>query len=548
MSKNNKKAWSLIRKLRGDPKAAPQQPKVTANQVAHQLLLNSKSGKGQKKTKLDRSKNSEDPGYTRSFTMEELINAISSLKPGKAIGLDDIATEQIKYFGPEAKKWLLQLYNHCLKTHELPKIWKKAHVIALLKPGKDPSIPKGYRPISLLSHTCKLFERLILNRITPTVDERLIPEQAGFRPGKSTTSQVLNLTQHIEDGFEKGMVTGVVLVDLSAAYDTVNHRCLLSKILAITRDILLTELIESMLENRMFYVELGGKRSRWRRLKNGLPQGSVLAPLLFNIYTNDQPGSDDTRRFLYADDLGAAAQDTDFSVVEKRLTNFLDQLTPYYEENHLRANPSKTQVCAFHLRNREANRQLQVTWSGTPLEHCEYPVYLGVTLDRCLNFKTHIQKTKAKVSARNNIVSKLTNTRWGASPQTLRSTALALCYSTAEYASPVWERSTHAKKLDPALNASCRLITGSLRPTNTDSLYILAGIAPPAIRRSAASMKQRQQQEIDERHPMFNQPPVQNRLKSRKRFLKCVNPLEADTTTSEARLTMWEEINNGNCG
>ena len=175
-------------------------------------------------------------------------------------------------------------------------------------------------------------------------------------------------------------------------------------------------------------------------------------------------------------------------------------------------------------------------------------MYLGVTLDRCLNFKTHIQNTKAKVNARNNIVSKLTNTRWGASPQTLRSTALALCYSTAEYASPVWERSTHAKKLDPALNASCRLITGCLRPTNTDSLYILAGIAPPAIRRSAASMKQRQQQELDERHPMFNQPPVQNRLKSRKRFLKCVNPLEADTTTSEARLTMWEEINNGNCG
>ena len=156
--------------------------------------------------------------------------------------------------------------------------------MTLLKPGKDSSIPKSYIPISLLSHTFKLFERLLLNIIGPVVDKLLIPEQAGFRPGKSTTSQVLNLTQHIEDGFEEGKVTGCVFVDLSAAYDTVNHRILLNKILELTKDIHLTELIESMLENRFFFVELGSKKSRRRRLNNGLPQGSVLAPLLFNIY------------------------------------------------------------------------------------------------------------------------------------------------------------------------------------------------------------------------------------------------------------------------
>ena len=149
------------------------------------------------------------------------------------------------------------------------------------------------------------------------------------------------------------MVTGVVFVDLSAAYDTVNHRCLLHKILELTKDIRLTELIESMLENRLFFVELSGKKSRWRRLKNGLPQGSVLAPLLFNIYTNDQPRSEGTSRFIYADDLGVAAQDSDFSTIEERLSNALNELTPYYEENHLCANPSKTHVCAFHMRNRE---------------------------------------------------------------------------------------------------------------------------------------------------------------------------------------------------
>ena len=85
-------------------------------------------------------------GYTRPFTMVELEIGIASLKPGKAVGLDNISTEQIRNFGPTTRKWLLQMYNHCLSTNKLPKIWKKAHVLALLKPGKDAAIPKSYRP------------------------------------------------------------------------------------------------------------------------------------------------------------------------------------------------------------------------------------------------------------------------------------------------------------------------------------------------------------------------------------------------------------------
>ena len=119
------------------------------------------------------------------------------------------------------------------------------------------------------------------------MNAKLIPEQAGFRPGKSCTSQLLNLTEHIEDGYEKRLITGAVFVDLSAAYDTVNHRRLLSKVLERTGDVHLTDLIRTMLESRRFFVALNGKKSRWRRQRNGLPQGSVLAPMLFNIYTND---------------------------------------------------------------------------------------------------------------------------------------------------------------------------------------------------------------------------------------------------------------------
>ena len=360
--------------------------------------------------------------------------------------------------------------------------------MAILKPGKDPSEAKSFRPISLLCHTYKLFERLILNRLAAHVDEKLIPEQAGFRPGKSCTSQLLNLTEHIEHGYEKCLITGAVFVDLSAAYDTVNHRRLLSKVLEMTGDLHLTDLIRTMLESRRFFVVLNGKKSRWRRQKNGLPQGSVLAPMLFNIYTNDQHVHTDTQSFIYADDLCIASQEKDFNNIEVNLTCALSILSTYYDLNQLRANPSKTQVCAFHLRNRDAKRELNVVWNGTRLNNTSTPVYLGVHLDRTLSFKTHIQKTKMKVNARNNIIRK-------------------------------------------------RIISGCLKPANVDSVHLLAGIAPPQIRRTVASRMERSRLTTDTRHQLFNHMPAASRLKSRKSFMHTVTPL--DSSPSITRIQMW---------
>ncbi|KAI8434894.1 hypothetical protein MSG28_003373 [Choristoneura fumiferana] len=249
-------------------------------------------------------------------------------------------------------------------------------------------------------------------------------------------------------------------------------------------------------------VHLHSETSRWRSQKNGLPQGSVLAPTLFNIYTNDQPAPPNTQRFLYADDLALAAQSGTFGDVEGTLSAALETLSQYYEQNCLRPNPAKTQSCAFHLRNRDASRPLDVTWGGVRIEHCPHPRYLGITLDRTLTYKSHCANTQHKVISRNNLLRRLTSTNWGANAHTLRTTGLALSFSAGEYACPVWHRSAHAKLVTSALNDTCRMVTGCLRPTPLNQLYPLAGIAPPEIRREVACSIEKRKQEQDPRHPL----------------------------------------------
>ena len=163
--------------------------------------------------------------------------------------------------------------------------------------------PKIYQPISLLCVPYKILERLIYARDEPLINSLLPKEQAGFRRGKSTVDQVFLLIQNIEDFFEAKKKDGAVFVDLTAAYDTVWHRGLTCKLLKLLPDKHMIRTIMELVRNQRFTLTTGdSKQSRLRRLKNGVPQGSVLAPLSFNIYTYDLP-SMISRKFVYANDL-----------------------------------------------------------------------------------------------------------------------------------------------------------------------------------------------------------------------------------------------------
>ena len=159
----------------------------------------------------------------------------------------------------------------------------------------------------------------------------------------------------------------------------------------------------------------------------------------------------------------------------------MQSLSEYLSRWRLKLSTAKTTTTAFHLNNRDIHRQLDVVVNGAPLPNNNNPVYLGVTLDRSLTYKKHLESLQSKVNARNGLLRCLAGSSWGTYTSTLRTGALALVYSAAEYASPAWCRSTHTRKLDVALNDTMRIVTGCMRPTETMFLPLLAGITPPDI-------------------------------------------------------------------
>jgi len=189
---------------------------------------------------------------------------------------------------------------------------------------------------------------------------------------------------------------------------------------------------------------MGNQVSAWRKQLNGLPQGSVLSPTLFNLYTNDLPMTV-SRKFVYADDICFASQGQSFSELKSGLNSDIASISDYCVQWRLTPSVTKTVSSMFHLDNRRASKELNIYINGCRINHDPCPVYLGVSLDRSLTFRHHATKTAAKIKSRKNIIAKLAGTSWGANAQTLRSSAVALCYSVAEYCVPAWGCSSHTK-------------------------------------------------------------------------------------------------------
>ena len=312
-SHSSRKAWSILNNLTGRSRHSPRHCPVLANAIASQLVRNGKYEAVDRKSSrlvfqevsdLWRATTPDTVNiFPDNFSQREFAAALQHLKPVKAPGPDSICPELILHAGAALKSWLRDFLSSCLRRLKIPKIWRRPLVVAIPKPTKPVGDPKSYRLISLLCVPYKILERIIYARVELLIVLLLPKEQAGFRRGRSTVDQVVLLIQNIEDSFEAKKKAGAVFIDLTGAYDTVWHRGLTCKLLRLLPDKHMVKMIMELLRNRTFTLTTGdSKQSRLRRLKNGVRQGSVLASILFNIYTYDLP-SMISRKFAYADDL-----------------------------------------------------------------------------------------------------------------------------------------------------------------------------------------------------------------------------------------------------
>ena len=237
------------------------------------------------------------------FTKDNIKRIICKLDPNKAHGHDMISIRMLRVSGDAITESLFRIFKNCLKCGIFPDDWKKGIIVPIFKKGAKQNI-KNYRPVSLLPICSKIFERIIYDNMSKYfLDNNLItPKQSGFRPGDSCINQLLSITHDIFTSFDNGLEVRRVFLDISKAFDKVWHDGLIYKLKQNRiKDELLCLLID-FLKNHHQRVVLNGKSSSWTKVNAGVPQGSILEPLLFLIYINDLPNGLQSNPKLFADD------------------------------------------------------------------------------------------------------------------------------------------------------------------------------------------------------------------------------------------------------
>lgn len=421
----------------------------------------------------------EESELSKEITSEEYLLSMNKLKD-KSPGCDMITNRMIRHCHASYQMELLNIYNQSLITGEMPKIWKKSYIIPIQKPKKPKEEFSSYRPISLLSCLGKLLERIIQKRLETYLERnnKLQVFQHGFRPCKGVEDVIFSLKLLVQDALKAKKSCGVVYVDLKGAFDRVWRQGLLHKAaeLGITGSIL--RWLRSYLEDRKNSVIIHGTLSSEYKSANGVPQGGVLSPLLFNIMMNDMPRSTNVDLYVFADDITIACTGKSTEFIESNLQQYINKLMSWFGKWKFEVNKDKTKMQFF---TRRKIRTPALNCNGTRIERVMEQRLLGVVLDAPrMTLVPHVRYTVADCNRRINIMKTLSSPKYGASHKILQQFYTAYIRSKLLFCPSILAdlSKTQKNKMNTLQNSALRCILGARRSTPILSLQAETNIPP----------------------------------------------------------------------
>ena len=340
----------------------------------------------------------------KATTEENVLKLLNSINPCKAAGLDKISGKFLKEGASMLVVPITQICNLSISSSVFPDKCKHAKLKPLFKKGSTTE-PKNYRPISLLPLISKIIEKTIHHQVQIFLEKYkiLYKYQSGFRPDHSTNSCLSYLTNSVRQGFENGLLTGMILIDLQKAFDTIDHQILLKKLNCIGFSSSSIKWFESYLEKRTFSVQVEDSLSSPGILGCGVPQGSILGPLLFLLYVNDMSQAVTCDLLLYADDSCLVFQGKDINEIETKLNQDFNSLCDWFVDNKLSIHfgEDKTKSILFGTgRKLKKQRDLNISRGEIQIKQHSQVVYLGCTLDSKLSGTPMALKVLGKINGR----------------------------------------------------------------------------------------------------------------------------------------------------
>ena len=329
-----------------------------------------------------------------TFQEECILDILKNLKVDKAPGPDGILPRVVSEVRGLISRPLKLIFDKSMESGRVPSEWKEATIIPIFKKGKK-NMPQNYRPISITSVICKIMERIVRDTIMGHLEycNLIANDQFGFVKGRSCTLQLLTCMEEWTNLLDKGSSVDVVYTDYSKAFDTVSHPKLLHKLKGLGIGNTILNWLKDFLEGRLQRVRVDDSYSHWEKVRSGVPQGSVLGPILFLVYINDLPEElKDSSLKLFADDAKIYKEDqTDRDAQD--LQADLDRMTAWSRKWSLGLNTSKCKV--LHVSRNQVNRlnyNITVGNQRCQLEESNSEKDLGVYVDERLTFETHIGK------------------------------------------------------------------------------------------------------------------------------------------------------------